>query len=568
LIVSVDSTAPSNVALSNPISVDENKDGPATVGTLTAIDAHAVTFALGGSDVALFTLGSDGKTVIYTGTAVDFEAPQTSFSLTVTATDAAGNLTNQNLTVNVRDSLETVSANQTVFFLPEGNLSATAVATITADGGATLFLIGDTASFFTLNAGTLSVIAGLNFEDGFIPDADNDLSNGKQLVALIRASNGVDTGLFEEVTVTVVDVQETRMVTAGDSILVGGIGSDRLIGANNSDSLLGGGGNDVLIGVSGGDLLDGGDGSDTASYAGSTGPVSVNLSSGEAKLNDAENDGLISIENVIGSNGNDTLTGDSGDNVLEGGPGNDTLNGGNHGVFGDTVSYAGAGVGVTVSLATTTAQNTGAGSDTISNFENIQGSANADNLTGNGFANVLIGGAGADTLNGASGSDTASYFNATAGVIASLIAGGQSAGDAAGDVFTSIENLHGSNFNDTLNGDGIANIIVGAGGHDTLTGGGGNDVFKYQLNPEALLSEAHSDIVTDFTDGEDQIDLTDLNLSQSGSFEFEDLLNDGALVLTGNDIFADLDGGGDDLVLLYTLQNVQTNTLDAADFIV
>src|SRR4029450_8705622 len=102
---------------------------------------------------------------------------------------------------------------------------------------------------------------------------------------------------------------------------------------------------------------------------------------------------------------NDALTGDAGDNVLEGGPGNDVLNGGNHGVFGDPVSYAGA-FGVPGSLATTTAQNTGAGSDTISNFENIQGSAGNDTLTGNSFANVLIGGAGADNLNGGDGSDT------------------------------------------------------------------------------------------------------------------------------------------------------------------
>ena len=427
-------------------------------------------------------------------------------------------------------------------------------------------LVGDTASYFTLNAGTLSANANLNFEDGSIPDADNDLSNGKQLVAIIKASNGIDSVLFHEVTLTVIDVQEARTVSAGDSILVGSIGSDKLTGGNNSDTLLGNGGDDLLIGLSGGDLLDGGAGSDTVSYAGS-GAVTVNLSSGEARFGDAENDGLISIENVIGGSNNDTLTGDAGDNVLEGGAGNDTLNGGNHGSYGDTVSYAGAGGAVTVSLAVTTPQITGgAGTDTISNFENIQGSAGNDTLTGNSFDNVLIGGAGADNLIGGGGSDTASYFNATVGVIASLIGGG-TGGDANGDTYTAIENLRGSIYNDTLIGDGIANVLAGGGGHDILTGLGGNDVFKYQLNPHALLSEAHSDTITDFTPGADKIDLSDLDLNKSDTLTFEDLLNEGFLAMKGHDIFADLDGGGDDLVLIYTLQNVSAESLGPTDFI-
>jgi Ca2+-binding RTX toxin-like protein len=566
LIVSVDTVMPSGVALSNPLAVDENHDGPATVGTLTAIDAHAVTFALGGPDAASFALGADGRTLIYTGTAVNFEAPKTGFSLTITATDAAGNATPQNLTVNVRDSLETITATQTVFFVPENNV-ATQIATLSADGGATLTLVGDTASFFTLNSGTLSVNANLNFEDALVTDADNDLSNGKQLVATVKASNGIDSALFHEVTLTVVDVQEVRTVSAGDSILVGGIGSDKLIGGNNSDTLIGNGGDDILIGNSGGDLLDGGAGSDTVSYVGSTTGVSVNLSSGEAKFGDAGNDGLISIENVTGSDGADTLIGDNGDNVLEGGLGTDILNGGNHGVFGDTVSYAGAASAVSVNLAILTAQNTlGAGTDTISNFENIQGSAFNDTLTGNSFDNVLIGGAGADNLVGGGGHDTASYFNATAAVIANLASVG-TGGDAAGDTYTGVQNLLGSIFNDTLIGDGVANVIAGGGGHDTLTGGAGPDVFKYQLHPGALLSEAHSDIVTDFSVGEDKIDLSDLNLAKSGAFSFEDLLNDGSLVLQGNKIFADLDGGGDNLVELFALQNVQTDTLGPTDFI-
>ena len=113
---------------------------------------------------------------------------------------------------------------------------------------------------------------------------------------------------------------------------------------------------------------------------------------------DAEGDTLANIENLTGSNFDDTLEGNGGNNVLAGG-----LNG----AVGDTVSYQNAAAGVTVSLAITTAQNTGgAGTDTLSGFENLTGSAFNDTLTGNSGANVLSGLAGNDTLNGGAGADT------------------------------------------------------------------------------------------------------------------------------------------------------------------
>jgi len=113
---------------------------------------------------------------------------------------------------------------------------------------------------------------------------------------------------------------------------------------------------------------------------------------------------LTGIENLIGSGFDDTLEGNSGSNLLTGGAGI------------DTVSYQGALSAVTVSLATTLAQNTfGAGIDTLATFENLTGSAYGDTLTGSSLANVLNGlagndrldgGAGADTMSGGSGSDT------------------------------------------------------------------------------------------------------------------------------------------------------------------
>jgi hypothetical protein len=66
---------------------------------------------------------------------------------------------------------------------------------------------------------------------------------------------------------------------------------------------------------------------------------------------------------------------------------------------------------VTVSLALQgAAQATGgAGSDTLSNFENLTGSAFADTLAGDGNANVIAGGKGNDTLTGGGGADTFAF---------------------------------------------------------------------------------------------------------------------------------------------------------------
>jgi len=48
-------------------------------------------------------------------------------------------------------------------------------------------------------------------------------------------------------------------------------------------------------------------------------------------------------------------------------------------------------------------------------------------------------------------------------------------GDGTDTLFDSVENMNGSNFNDTLTGDGGPNTISGFGGNDTIVGGGGND---------------------------------------------------------------------------------------------
>src|SRR6185312_4363907 len=74
-------------------------------------------------------------------------------------------------------------------------------------------------------------------------------------------------------------------------------------------------------------------------------------------------------------------------------------------------------------------------------------------------------------------SDTASYVHAPTGLVASLIDPSKNTGDAKGDQYISIENLYGSQFDDTLEGDNGKNRINGSDGKDTLIGNGGDDTL-------------------------------------------------------------------------------------------
>ena len=237
--------------------------------------------------------------------------------------------------------------------------------------------------------------------------------------------------------------------------------ADRLTGSALADTINGLGGDDIIEGLEGGDTLLGDLGVDTLSYESSDAAVTVTLNgtaAATASGGHAQGDIATGFENITGSSYDDVLTGDLNVNVLKGGDGEDVL----------------------------------------------AGKAGNDTLEGGDGADVLIGGAGADILRGGDGVDTASYRDATATVVVNLL-GGANSGDAAGDVFTSIENIEGSAFADTLNGNNDANVIIGGagvdaldgkGGDDTLLGGAGNDALTGGLGDDALDGGDGDDTLT------------------------------------------------------------------------
>ena len=138
----------------------------------------------------------------------------------------------------------------------------------------------------------------------------------------------------------------------------------------------------------------------------------------------------------------------------------------------DTLDYSAATTGVTVNLNTGTAH--GVGSDTLSGFENIIGSAFADDLTGDSGNNVIRGGPGNDVLEGGAGTDTLDCSDATSGVTVYLdtLEQQEIGGGLGFDWVYGFENAIGSAYADTLSGTNGCQCFHGGGGaSDTLNGG-------------------------------------------------------------------------------------------------
>ncbi|MEO0032519.1 MAG: hypothetical protein RIS94_2277 [Pseudomonadota bacterium] len=194
------------------------------------------------------------------------------------------------------------------------------------------------------------------------------------------------------------------------------------------ENATGGGGGDILLGSEIANVLDGGAGADT----------------------------------LRGNGGDDTLIGGDGNDLLDGGAGADTLVGGDG---TDTATYALMKTAVTISLAITGPQVTGAGNDSFAGIENLIGGSGNDLLIGSDDANTLDGGAGNDRLLGGEGAD----------------------------------------------------VLIGGAGRDLFAGGGGADTFIFAtIKDFSGLTVNAADVITDFShDQGDRIDLSALDAIKS-----------------------------------------------------
>jgi len=309
---------------------------------------------------------------------------------------------------------------------------------------------------------------------------------------------------------------DTLTGTDGDDLIYGYDGNDHLFGGNGHDTLSGGAGNDHLWGGWGNDALYGGDGND----------------------------------HLYGEWGDDLLDGGAGDDKLYGGNGNNRFlpGTGNDKIYGgddfDTLDYSNLSQGLTVVLdhavrgSGTATGHDGLKRDSFVSIEKVIGSTGNDTfllagtseVDGGSGDDLFISSAGADVITGGAGIDTVSYLTRTAGIRVDLSR--NTAGD--GDRLFEIENVTGGKGNDTLIGDGKANVLRGGAGSDELFGGGGADrlyggtgrdvlwggsgadrfVFESATDSPSARSPGHGseiDVIADFNRAEgDKIELQGL----------------------------------------------------------
>lgn len=177
--------------------------------------------------------------------------------------------------------------------------------------------------------------------------------------------------------------------------------------------------------------------------------------------------------------------------------------------------------------------------DLISGYTvEVTGSNQADTLTGFAGDDLLVGGAGADTLLWSAGHDTLIGNGGN-----DTLSGGAGRDSLVGGVGHDV--LNGGVGFDTLRGGAGDDVLTGGAGNDLLTGGAGDDVFVF-------AADAKRDTITDFTIGEDMIDLTALDLDGID-----------ALTIAEGDLGATVSIGA----VTITLQGVDAADLDADSFL-
>jgi trimeric autotransporter adhesin len=326
-----------------------------------------------------------------------------------------------------------------------------------------------------------------------------------------------------------------------DNIIQGNGADNELSGAGGNDTLNGGAGNDTLNGGSGNDVMVGGVGNDTYTVDSALDGVTEAVGEGIDTINasfsytlsaNVENLNLMgfaldgtgnALDNTINGNFfNNTLTGGAGNDYLDGGLGDDTMVGGSG---SDTFVVNSVGDVVTEMLLF-------GGTDTVRASVSYLLGSSVENLTltgvgaidgeGNGWNNTIIGNSadnslygydGADTLNGGVGNDYLSGGDDN-DTLSGEDGNDSLRGGAGNDL------LLGGTGNDTLVGVSPYAATPGQGEIDTLTGGAGNDIFVLGNTSHVFYDDGvggfgmggESDyaLITDFTDGQDSIQLKDV----------------------------------------------------------
>lgn len=221
----------------------------------------------------------------------------------------------------------------------------------------------------------------------------------------------------------------------------------------------------------------------------------------------------------------------------------------------------------------------------------LSGTSGSDLIYGGAGNDQFNADAGADTFSGGANLDTGSYLASTSAIVLDLTNPAAGQGDAAGDVYSGVERIYSTNYNDSLAGDANANTFLaqdgadtldGRGGNDGLFGGGGNDVVFGGDGSDYLHGGGGSDTLSgdngaDTFEGLSGDDVFILGLGHTGGDRIVDFTGNGSsagdvLRLVGFGVGASLSNVGDQWTVTYTggsetFTLVGVTSLDPSDYV-
>jgi len=439
-----------------------------------------------------------------------------------------------------------------------------------------------TGDFIDPNAAG-QVLTGTNGQDIIFGGGGNDTLNG------LGEDDQLDGGTGNDIINA--GLGNDTLSGDGTDILNGDAGNDTLSGGGGADTLHGGDGNDTLTGDAGNDTLTGDAGNDTFLYTMSTGTDSFAGGLGFDTLN------------ITGTAGNDTL------DVTYNGTALTIVEGGAvtavEAVTADLLGQTATGrdallyttIGATTAVTVDLAAGTASGFASIANIENVTGGSGNDILTGNANANTLNGGTGDDTFVATIGDGDGDFYNGGGNTAvgdtydlshtnagATVTATSASSADIGTDTLSGIENIVGSQGNDTITLNTGSNVIDGQGGDDTLTGGdsadrllggsgndtllggAGNDTLQGDAGNDTLQGDAGSDTLlgglgSDTLNGGASQDTLTGGLGEVDTFVVANIADTGTTAATRDRITDFEEGVGDKI----DVSGIDANTATAAN---
>jgi Ca2+-binding RTX toxin-like protein len=324
-------------------------------------------------------------------------------------------------------------------------------------------------------------IEGGQGDDIIFAGDDDDIVSGNNGIDIIYGQNGDDTiygGLGDDMLYGRLD-DDTIYGEEGNDTINGNQGQDQIFGGAGDDILRGGLDNDTIYSGQGNNLVDGGQGVDLLTYELSGDSIAIDLDMNSSTIGSSlYTDSVTNIENVTGSDFDDSIKGSSLDNALEGRAGDDLIIGraGN-----DTLS---GGQGIDTIYG-------GTGEDDISGDEGddilygwkgsdvIDGGAGNDTLYGEEDDDLIYSGQGNNTIDGGQGIDLLTYELSGDSITIDLDTNSSTVGSSLyTDSVTNIENVTGSETDDSIKGNSLDNVLEGRAGDDLIIGRAGNDTLS------------------------------------------------------------------------------------------